>query len=67
MDVIKISHLTKDYGDNKGVFDVSVTIKQGEVYVYLGPNGAGKSTTMRHLMGFSKPQKGTVTIFGMDA
>lgn len=67
MDVIKISHLTKDYGDSKGVFDVSVTIKQGEVYGYLGPNGAGKSTTMRHLMGFSKPQKGTVTIFGMDA
>lgn len=67
MDVIKISHLTKDYGDNKGVFDVSVTIKQGEVYGYLGPNGAGKSTTMRHLMGFSKPQKGTVAIFGMDA
>ncbi|KAF1305699.1 ABC transporter ATP-binding protein [Enterococcus saccharolyticus] len=66
MTVITIDHLTKDYGNNKGVFDVTLTIKAGEVYGYLGPNGAGKSTTMRHLMGFSKPQTGSVKIFGMD-
>ncbi len=50
MDIIKIENLTKDYGNHKGVFNVSIDIKKGEVYGYLGPNGAGKSTTMRHLM-----------------
>lgn len=66
MNVINIDKLTKDYGNGKGVFDVSINIKQGEVYGYLGPNGAGKSTTMRHLMGFSKPQSGKVSIYDMD-
>lgn len=62
MDIISIEHLTKDYGNHKGVFDVTLHIKKGEVYGYLGPNGAGKSTTMRHLMGFSKPEAGSVCI-----
>lgn len=66
MNIIEIEHLMKDYGNGKGVFDVSLTIKQGEVYGYLGPNGAGKSTTMRHLMGFSKPQSGTASILGLE-
>lgn len=64
--MIDIQHLTKDYGHGKGVFDITLTIKQGEVYGYLGPNGAGKSTTMRHLMGFSKPQSGRVCIKGLE-
>lgn len=63
--VIDIKHFTKDYGMGKGVFNVTLSIKRGEVYGYLGPNGAGKSTTMRHLMGFSKPQSGTVCIENM--
>ena len=66
LNIINIDHLTKDYGNGKGVFDISIKIKKGEVYGYLGPNGAGKSTTMRHLMGFSKPKSGTVSIFDMD-
>lgn len=66
MNTIDIQHLTKDYGQGKGVFDVTLSIKKGEVYGYLGPNGAGKSTTMRHLTGFCRPQKGTVCIEGMD-
>lgn len=66
MNTIDIQHLTKDYGQGRGVFDVTLSIKKGEVYGYLGPNGAGKSTTMRHLMGFCRPQKGTVCIAGMD-
>lgn len=63
---IQIDHLTKDYGNGKGVFDIELAIKKGEVYGYLGPNGAGKSTTMRHLMGFSKAQAGKVMIQGKD-
>ena len=66
MTMIDICNLTKDYGGGKGVFDVSISIKKGEVYGYLGPNGAGKSTTMRHLMGFIRPQSGRVSINGMD-
>lgn len=66
LDAIEIQHLTKDYGHGKGVFDVTFSIKRGEVYGYLGPNGAGKSTTMRHLMGFCRPQSGRVYIDGID-
>ena len=46
MHVIAIENFTKDYGNNKGVFDVSLHIEKGEVYGYLGPNGAGKSTLL---------------------
>lgn len=66
MSVISIKHLTKDYGNNKGVFDVSINVEKGEVYGYLGQNGAGKSTTLRHLMGFSKVDSGELTINGLD-
>ncbi len=67
MEVITIKNLTKDYGNHKGVFNVSIAIKKGEVYGYLGPNGAGKSTTMRHLMGFGKPDNGEIYINGLNA
>ncbi len=67
MAVITVEHLTQDYGHGRGVFDVSLEVNQGECYGYLGPNGAGKTTTIRHLMGFSKPQTGSVTIQGLDA
>jgi len=64
MNIINVEHLTKDYGYGRGVFDVSIHVEQGEVFGFLGPNGAGKSTTIRHLMGFSKPDSGKVEIFG---
>ncbi len=67
MSVIDVNHLTKDHGSNRGVFDVSFHINKGEVFGFLGPNGAGKSTTIRHLMGFSKPDKGDCQIFGKDS
>ena len=66
MSVIKVDRLTKDYGSGRGVFDVSFNVEKGEVFGFLGPNGAGKSTTIRHLMGFSKPQSGQTQIFGKD-
>ena len=62
--VIEVKNLTKDYGSGRGVFDVSFVVKKGEVFGFLGPNGAGKSTTIRHLMGFSKPDKGNTYILG---
>ena len=67
MDYIKINHLTKDYGKGRGIFDVSLEIQKGEVYGFVGINGAGKTTTIRHMMGFLKPDGGSVTINGLDA
>lgn len=64
MNVIEVKDLTKDYGSGRGVFDVSFSVGRGEVFGFLGPNGAGKSTTIRHLMGFSKPDGGNTLIFG---
>lgn len=65
--IINVDHLVKDYGYGRGVFDVSIKVHKGECYGYLGPNGAGKSTTIRHIMGFSKPQKGSITVFGVNS
>lgn len=65
--VLEVNNLTKDYGHNRGVFDVSFNVKKGEVYGFLGPNGAGKTTTIRHIMGFSRPQKGETKVFGLDS
>lgn len=67
MNVIEVKNLVKDYGYGRGVFDISFGIKEGEIYGFLGPNGAGKSTTIRHLMGFSKPQKGSARVFGKES
>jgi len=66
MSVIDVCNLTKDYGFGRGIFDVSFHIDSGEVFGFLGPNGAGKSTTIRHLMGFSKPDKGEARVFGKE-
>ena len=66
MEIISVKNLTKDYGLGRGVFDVNLSVEKGEVYGFLGPNGAGKSTTIRHLMGFSKPDSGKAQILGKD-
>lgn len=66
MKEIEVENLTQDYGHNRGVFDVSFTVNRGEVFGFLGPNGAGKSTTIRHLMGFSRPQSGHTRILGKE-
>ncbi len=66
MNVIEINNLTKDFGNNKGVFNLSFTLKQGEIVGFLGSNGAGKTTTIRHLMGFIKPENGSAKILNMD-
>lgn len=67
MAYIDINHLTKDYGKGHGIFDISLEIEKGEIYGFVGINGAGKTTTIRHMMGFLKPDEGSVTINGLDA
>ena len=64
--MLTVEHLTKRFSNGKGIFDVSFSVKEGEVFGFLGPNGAGKSTTIRHIMGFMKPDKGHVKINGLD-
>ena len=64
MSVITVENLTKNYGSGRGVFGINLNVERGEVFGFLGPNGAGKSTTIRHLMGFSKPDSGNTYIFG---
>ena len=66
MEMIGVNNLTRDYGGGKGVFQVSFSIAQGEVFGFLGPNGAGKTTTIRHLMGFLRPEGGSCSINGLD-
>jgi ABC-2 type transport system ATP-binding protein len=63
---IEASNLTKSFGKNVAVNDVSFQLKKGEVLGFLGPNGAGKSTTMRMLTGNLAPTNGDVRICGID-
>ena len=64
--MLEVQNLTKKFKNGKGIFDVTFSIKKGEVFGFLGPNGAGKSTTIRHIMGFMKPDNGFVKIDGLD-
>jgi len=63
---ITASNLTKVYGTQKAVDDVSFEMNTGEVLGFLGPNGAGKTTTMRLLTGYLTPTAGTATLDGYD-
>ncbi len=64
--MIKIEHLTKNYGSNCAVDDISVEISANETVGFLGPNGAGKSTTMNILTGYLSATSGRVSIDGID-
>lgn len=66
MEAIKMENLTKYYGKSRGVLELNLSVKQGEMFGFIGPNGAGKSTTIRTLLGLVSPTKGSAQIFGMD-
>ena len=63
---IETKGLTKDYGAGHGIFDLDLTVQEGEVFGYLGPNGAGKTTTIKLLMGMIHATRGSATILGLD-
>ena len=67
MSTIEIRNLTKDYGDNRGIFDINLDINQGEMVGFVGTNGSGKTTTIRNIMGFIKPTSGSVKVDGLEA
>ncbi len=64
--MIKVSNLTKKYGSNLAVDNISFEIEKGKIYGFLGPNGAGKSTTMNIITGCLAQTEGTVTVDGHD-
>ena len=64
--VIATDHLTKRYGTSRGIEDLTLTVRGGEIFGYLGPNGAGKTTTIRMLLDLLHPTAGSATIFGLD-
>lgn len=66
MNVIEIKNLTKHYGKNRGIEDVNISVKEGEIFGFIGPNGAGKSTTIKTILNFIYPTSGYGTILGMD-
>ena len=67
MSIIETSALTKDYGDGRGIFDINLNIEQGEMLGFVGTNGSGKTTTIRSILGFIKPSKGTAKVNGLTS
>jgi ABC-2 type transport system ATP-binding protein len=63
---IVVSHLSKFYGEQKAVNDISFSLGKGEIVGFLGPNGAGKSTTMKMITGYLTPDAGEVFVCGVD-
>ncbi|PLK46303.1 gliding motility-associated ABC transporter ATP-binding subunit GldA [Emticicia sp. TH156] len=63
---IKVQHLSKVYGTQKAVDNISFEVKKGEILGFLGPNGAGKSTTMKILTGYIPATEGTAEVSGFD-
>ena len=64
--VIEVQHLHKEYGDTVAVGDVSFTVHEGEIFGILGPNGAGKTTTVECIEGLREPDRGEISVLGLD-
>ena len=65
--VIEIENLTKDYGEERGIFGINLQIRKGEMLGFAGTNGSGKTTTIRHIMGFLRPTSGSVKVDGKES
>jgi len=64
--VIVTEALTVYYGRHRGILDLDLAVKEGEVFGFLGPNGAGKTTTLRVLLDIIHPTSGRAAVFGLD-
>ncbi len=64
--VIQVSGIRKVYGKTVAVEDVSFEVRDGEIFGLIGPNGAGKSTTMECVEGIRRPDRGSITVLGLD-
>ena len=63
---IQVQNLTKTYGEQRAVDNISFSIQPGEIVGFLGPNGAGKSTTMKMITGYLQPDQGSIQVNGTD-
>jgi ABC-2 type transport system ATP-binding protein len=63
---IQVNNISKRYGRQKAVDDISFTVKEGEILGFLGPNGAGKTTTMKAICGFFAPEQGNILVGGIS-
>ena len=64
---LQVSNLSKRYGTQQVLTDLSFSVDKGQIVGFLGPNGAGKSTTMKIALGFCMPDAGRVIVDGLDA
>ena len=64
--VIQSENLTKVYGKHRGIQNIDLVVREGEIFGFLGPNGAGKTTTIRILLDMLRATSGSASIFGMD-
>ncbi len=63
---IEVNNLTRMYGAQKAVDNISFRVGKGEIVGFLGPNGAGKSTTMKIITGYLEPNNGSAIVNGID-
>lgn len=64
--MIQVQNLTKEFGSQKAVNNISFTANKGQILGFLGPNGAGKSTTMKMITSYLPPSSGTIQVCGLD-
>jgi ABC-2 type transport system ATP-binding protein len=65
-DIITLEHVNKELGKRQILKDVTMAVKQGDIFGYLGPNGAGKTTTIRIILGLLAATSGKVSLLGQD-
>src|SRR6187549_60929 len=64
--VVQVSQIRKTYGKSVAVDEVSFDVNEGEIFGLIGPNGAGKTTTMECVEGLRAPDRGTISVLGLD-
>ena len=64
--VIEVSGIRKAYGKTVAIDDISFAVMEGEIFGLIGPNGAGKTTTLESVEGLRAPDRGTITVLGLD-
>src|SRR5262245_60272167 len=63
---IGAERLTKFYGEARGILELDLEVREGEIFGFLGPNGAGKTTTIRMLLNLIRPSSGRAAVLGLD-
>src|SRR5437763_17718 len=64
MDAVRISGVTKTFGEVTAVNDLSLTVPEASVFGFIGPNGSGKTTTIRMIVNIFYPDRGEICVFG---